>query len=284
MFKNQNCEINYCQVNELDNTIKTFIKENPENTTMIVTDLTPSLESLKLLKNYQKSHKINIKIIDHHESRKDAWKTYPTFFPLKFENLNSHVCATSLIKDLYKTKIGSKTTIRLIEAVRLYDTWDWKNQKDANPVRCQEAQRLNLLLETYGRDIFIKHLTESLSNNYLISSEDKIFCNTLKQRMDEYIKNHFKDVQYTELKIDNATIKAGIVLATNHQSELGNYILENSNVDIAIMFKNGKLSLRSRNHGVDVSKIAKSLNGGGHPAAAGAEIKIDPVKIIKQNI
>ncbi len=51
-------------------------------------------------------------------------------------------------------------------------------------------------------------------------------------------------------------------------SYIGNILLSRFNADIALICRNGSLSLRSRD--VDVRRIAKALGGGGHPRAAGA--------------
>jgi uncharacterized protein len=65
-----------------------------------------------------------------------------------------------------------------------------------------------------------------------------------------------------------------MVNCTDNISEVGNAILERfPDVDVACMWFDVRdttvFSLRSREGGVDVSKIAKRLGGGGHAAAAG---------------
>ncbi len=54
-------------------------------------------------------------------------------------------------------------------------------------------------------------------------------------------------------------------------SYIGNILLSRHGADIALICREGSLSLRSRN--VNVREIAKKLGGGGHPAAAGAPIR-----------
>ncbi len=54
-------------------------------------------------------------------------------------------------------------------------------------------------------------------------------------------------------------------------SYIGNILLSRYSADIALICREGSLSLRSRN--VNVREIAKRLGGGGHPAAAGAPIR-----------
>jgi len=54
-------------------------------------------------------------------------------------------------------------------------------------------------------------------------------------------------------------------------SYIGNILLSRYDADIALICREGSLSLRSRN--VNVREIAKKLGGGGHPSAAGAPIR-----------
>lgn len=64
------------------------------------------------------------------------------------------------------------------------------------------------------------------------------------------------------------------------------YIKENDTASIAIFayeISNGlfKISFRSKDSNVDLSKIALKYNGGGHKMAAGAQMKLHPDKIIE---
>ena len=73
---------------------------------------------------------------------------------------------------------------------------------------------------------------------------------------------------------------------SNDDADLTNYLSSLENIDISILFneqKGGrvKVSWRSNNK-YDVSKIAQAFNGGGHPPAAGADIKGTLETVMKQ--
>lgn len=73
--------------------------------------------------------------------------------------------------------------------------------------------------------------------------------------------------------------KVGVVNATSNWSEVGNYVMENFDVDFAISYGDIETgdtlySLRSNERtDVDVSTIAKKYGGGGHKYAAGFKTK-----------
>lgn len=75
-------------------------------------------------------------------------------------------------------------------------------------------------------------------------------------------------------KVEINGLTAGIVFAESNISELGNTMCENNpNIDFAMIISIDKsISFRTVKDNVDVSGIAKSLNGGGHKKAAGSPI------------
>lgn len=61
-------------------------------------------------------------------------------------------------------------------------------------------------------------------------------------------------------------------------SYIGNIMLSRFNADIALICKQGSLSLRSREF--NVRELAKRLNGGGHPRAAGAPLRAPLIRVL----
>lgn len=107
--------------------------------------------------------------------------------------------------------------------------------------------------------------------------------------IDEEIEEIVEKVVSRELKLLTAAVaKAAVVSGksglraiayfkgkNDHHltSFIASLLMNRFDVDVAIICRRGSLSFRSRS-GVDVSKVAKLLGGGGHPRAAGA--KLDP--------
>jgi nanoRNase/pAp phosphatase (c-di-AMP/oligoRNAs hydrolase) len=71
---------------------------------------------------------------------------------------------------------------------------------------------------------------------------------------------------------------AAFVNTTCHWSEVGHYLLNMFDTDIALSYyidKNNKAKLSLRSKRIDVSEVAKTFGGGGHKAAAGAVVELD---------
>ena len=163
-------------------------------------------------------------------------------------------------------KFLNGTASEFANIVRKYDTWLWKTKyNDIFP------KRLNDLLYIYGGDKFFSIIIDRLLlGKDLIINEDYCILRIKEEEVKKYIET--KEANMKKVEINGLT--AGIVFAESNISELGNVICENNpDIDFAMIINIDKsISFRTVKDNVDVSEIAKSLNGGGHKKAAGAPI------------
>lgn len=141
-------------------------------------------------------------------------------------------CGTDLLSIYLEDNCNIKLQfqdIEFIKLVRVWDTWTWVNDKNGN-IACQ----LNDLLSIYGRNDFIEHCLNLLSNNLdfpKFSEIDIALLNYYDKHRENYIKNCLKN-------LDFATIKGytcGIVFADEFTSIIGNRICSTKEgIDVAI--------------------------------------------------
>lgn len=206
------------------------------------------------------------------------------------------------IYELGKSLLTSSKLSHYVEAVRLWDTFDWKDLSDASLDRIA-AERLNCVFNSLGRDT-----TESYFRDYILSTCDWMNLgysisyeeaksskpvngwtfNPLSACVTELVNMEFdkKAVAFKNVEslyqtftweINTPTLQksltAGLyfVQGTGLISECCDHILEfDPLIDIAIGVRGGNISLRSR-RGSDVNcgEIAAAYHGGGHFNAAG---------------
>lgn len=164
---------------------------------------------------------------------------------------------------------------RLVEYIRLYDTWEWKVEGKG------EAKHLNDLFYLEGPDAFLENRidqiqsggTEALWNEFeeqllLVEGERIKRYLEVKEQAMIVVPNFFHDERGNPLT-------AGVVQADQYISELGNYLCENHpEIDFALMMKitENKVSFRTTKEGMDLTYLAKKYGDGGHKEAAGCKL------------
>lgn len=275
-----NVQTLFLNYNEFDEIINEQFDEisNANFDFIFITDLSISKEISK------KINEINSKIIfiDHHVSSLEL-KPYFSENLIMTEYKGDLTCGTDLLSIYLEKNCNIKLQsqdIEFIKLVRGWDTWTWVNDKNGL-LSCQ----LNDLLSIYGRNDFIDHCLNLLSNNLdfpKYSDIDIALLNYHNSRRSNYIKQCLEN-------IDFATIKGytcGIVFADEFTSIIGNRICSTKNgIDIAmiISLKYKTISFRTIKEDINLSNFAKNnFNGGGHRKAAGSQISIDKIdKITK---
>jgi oligoribonuclease NrnB/cAMP/cGMP phosphodiesterase (DHH superfamily) len=245
----------------------------------------------------RKSHempklKSQVKVFDHHKTAVDsfkdcAWATVVTHFH------GRPTCGAELWYDYLLRKGYINARPFFLELVRLYDTWEWKQQNSCIP------EYLSTLLHAKGRSYFIKTYLERLKTKDI--NELNIF-NAYERDILEYeLYRKGIDLQKSleNLKIvttDKYTI--GFVYASGDLSTLGNTICDKYNVDFALMINpnTNTVNVRSKRDDIDLASLMKThFNGGGHKQAAGGKLddyivesvikntigKISPIQLIK---
>lgn len=259
------------------------------NYLILVTDLSVTDETAaKIDVIIRDGADVEIAILDHHKTANHLNQYLWADVLVEVDGVKQS--GTSLLES-YWHNLGyemSEPLRHFIEAVRLYDTWDWTTcLEDEGKL----AKNLNDLFYMLGRQKFSQEMRtlfdEALNydREYItLAPSHHILLETERHRIEKYI--HHKDknlVKRTAFFGPNGIATEytyGAVVVEQYHSEVGNVICDtHPDIDFIMMFDvaNKKLSLRSKN--TDVSAIAQSFGGGGHTLAAGASLSQELQKI-----
>ena len=260
-----NLDYEMCDYGNINDKIKEFLNNNYlKYDTIFITDISVNEEVAEMLDKCGKK----IVLLDHHKTaewlNKYSWakvkendfelgrKTSGTLMFYRYLDDNKFSVLKSQIRDF-------------VYMVNDYDTWYWNQIGDIKP------KQLNDLYYIYKSENFInKVLTFFISDNdNIFTSTDELLLNIKQEDINSYIEKKNK----TLIKYDICGYKAGIVFCENYISETGNQLCKlNLDLDfIALINMDSTVSYRTIKD-VDVSQIAKTFGGGGHPKASGSQI------------
>ena len=262
----------FCNNNEVNNTVKEEIKDHEKYSNIYITDVSVDEETAKMLDSIE----FKVRLFDHHISaswlNKYKWANVFDRFIItdsKGEDKIYKESGTSLfykhlskyydIDDSYKSSLH-----RFVSLVRKYDTWEWKECGETEPVM------LNSLFKLYDKDTFSKLMVERITNSIdFISEFDKLLLEVDDNRKKRYIDEKKNEMQI----IIKDGKKIGCVICDQYVSETGNVLAETfkNEIDYVALVTGVAVSLRSVGD-VNVSHIAVSHGGGGHLNAAGYPI------------
>lgn len=270
---------------EVDNTILEVLPTLTKETLLVITDVSPSEKVAEAIEEKFADGYL-ILLFDHHKTAL-ALNQYEWATVMVSDEQGVLECGASLYFKFLLEQLPPrneeetryvKLLAELIELVRAYDTWDWFNVEPKNMI----AKHINTLYykkgaKEYGQ--WIQNRFDEILNagedafsldelsEYIISSEEA--------RFERYTKKKTKAMQIRSYK----DLKFGLVTVEDFHSELGNVLaLNHPELDfIALVDMDAKsadnpfekVSLRTAKDTLDVSAIAKSYGGGGHPKAAG---------------
>lgn len=267
---------------EVDSYIDTYVtdllkgnKEMPDY--LFITDIAPSEKVAKKVDELYQTNKVRIHLFDHHATALGLnfynWAIVcPDYYGLK-------PCGTSLFYQLIKSEVDIPKKVenlldRLVEEIRLYDTWEWEKANH------RSAKELNDLFYLIGPKAFVESQVEKIQNNIqsLFSDEEELLLSVEKKRINQYLESKNKEMIIIDdffTDGEGNPLVAGVVQADMYTSELGHYLCDNNpEIDFALLLKftNNKASLRATKEEVNVIPIVKRYEGGGHPHAAGCKI------------
>lgn len=258
----ENVEVTYCDYHEINEAVKAFIDEGKthEYDRVFITDISVNEEVAKLVDKESKLLRTVWRLIDHHGTAL-ALNDYRWAW-VEVENVEGKTSGTSMFND-YLAGMCVNFLIPVqdfVEAVRRYDTWEWKTIYSD-----EQAKQLNDLLFILGRDRFIERFTSDISVEF--NETERLLLELEREAIDRYYESKVRQV--FEVDLPEGTIVA--VLAERYQSELGSRLGERFPMykAIALINPSRSVSLRTIHDDVDVSAIAKRYGGGGHPKAAG---------------
>lgn len=269
-----------CSYNNIDDKVLEFIEseECEKYHGVFITDISVGENVAEMIDNINKNKDTltSFKLIDHHKTA--LWLNKYSWCNVVVEDERGLCCGTSLFNDLLANFcihpiniVQSAFRNKLVEMIRRYDTWEWKNKfNDTIP------NNLNMLFNILGGDSFVDTMLEKHENYSLdvISETDWKILKIEEDRINRYIDSINKKVIKTNAILNNENYTFGVVFAENHISVLGNRLCElNQDLDfIAIIIGMSTVSLRTTRDDIDVSEIAKHFNGGGHIKASGFKI------------
>jgi len=207
--------------------------------------------------------------IDHHGRKiKDMEKKIKNIDGFR-DTKNNHSACVLTWKYVYPCE-PTPTLLRYVEDI---DLWKWE-YPNTDPITTSlwitygnnPQSYVNLLNETVWNMQQTNHLTKG---NLFIKQRNAIIDKTLTKTKIGTFKGH----------------RTAFINTSVFQSSIGNEALKRFDIDVALIWNLDtdfvRCSLRS-NKNVDVSKIAKQLNGGGHPRASGFQCSLEEIlKIIQ---
>lgn len=208
------------------------------------------------------------------------------------ENVKFHTCGTALFFD-YLTQycdiselLFDKGLKRFVRMVSYYDTWDWTNILDGD----SKYKYLTNLFHIYGRYHFTKLICKYLSdgsfiNDIYINDQDLMLLDALDYKASEYVNSAKRRITRGTINIDNNNYNIAYINASDYMPQCFEMMLNEPDVDIAIINSGSSLNFRTRRDDIHVGKIAKVISGGGHPGASGAPIKFtDTLELVKKTM
>jgi len=217
----------------------------------------------------------NVYIFDHHESaRRDLGELKNYYYDIGR-------CGAKILYDFISPRRQKLIVRQFIDLVNCYDLWDYKSDLflDAHDLHNAMYGYVDWRLadhqtdtEKYNEFIAIQLWKFKNKNSfYLTKRENSKAAQAKKKEQDNY-----RDARKSFMKRqDNQGNTYGYFDCTSKISWVSHLLLhEHEDLDYIVgyanYFKDTKVSLRARTTSpIDVSEIAKSWGGGGHPCAAG---------------
>lgn len=276
----KNVDISYVSNFEIDNKVDELITGShvSPHDDIFFADICPSENSLKRLNSY---FPFQIEVFDHHKTNTHATDILGSAGIVKWDkDENGRLsCGTSVLHEylishqMYDESVNMTLLNEFVEQVRLYDTYQWKEQEDIAPKKLQA-----LFTMLGGRSFVKKYVTKLKDPN--ASLFDEIELEFIDARIEQELKSinefistkkHITDVDINGLRVALAFHPGGM-----NVSELSyRFLSENTEYDMMVIMNMTYSSLNFRvfKEGIDAaSTFAKPLKGGGHPKACGCAI------------
>jgi oligoribonuclease NrnB/cAMP/cGMP phosphodiesterase (DHH superfamily) len=229
-------------------------KHISQDTPVYITDLSPN-EGKGVDFIHEFRNQKELVVIDHHEWSEDNRQQIEWVAEVYHD---TDRCATKITHDVLIENPRPEITA-LAELTQDHDLWIKEDR--------ERSDALADLSKFVSRDVYV-NLAREFGDD-VIQSEEGL----------EYIKQSENERNTkTKLAIDRATFhdvngyKLGIAYGGCDSSDVGEKLYTEYDVDLAcIMYPAGQLSFRSPDGTDNALRMAKSLDGGGHPAAAGAK-------------
>lgn len=267
----ENINIGYFNYDEINNKVENYLRTADANSELHITDISVNEDVADKID----CSEATVILLDHHA----------TSTPLNSRNwavvrvvneMNLMTCGTEMYYYwlCLKGHLNRTSTLdRFVEIVRDRDTWRWATLGEAGEI----CKKVNDLFHIFGKEMFIDWCIKKINGGSFPNlSETEIVVLNLKQKeIDDYVKMKDKQLFKTSL----CEKPCGIIFAEKYISEVGNKICEaHPELDFVVLINPaGFVSYRTVKDNVNVSEIAKTFGGGGHPKAAGSQFS-DEIK------
>lgn len=272
-------EIISCEVLEVDEHLRDFLKRKEEFERIYIVDVNMSEEFAAQL--YQTEEANIVEVYDHHVSRLPM-NQYP-FEHVVVEENGKKECGTTLfhrhLLEISDNPVLRKNSLKtMIEYVRQGDTFDFVEETK------EKALSFGILYGLYGREKYIEHFLEFVQEKEEFSFEEteKELVDIENERCKRYLEEKLKHVKKANIE----GVPVGIVFAENYRSALGHKMAEEMpDIDIAIVINiDRSVSYRASKENIDVNVLAVPKGGGGHQHAGGSPLPKDIQKHIVEEI
>lgn len=269
-------DVSYVNNHQVDDKIYEVLEEHEKYSEIFIVDVTPTeLTTVYDLNDIGDK----VILIDHHKTAK--WICDSNFFDyceIETEKYAINQCGTSLLYFYLVDRFGfeflpndsEETLDNLIDFqnyVRLWDTWDWRNDLTIPKEIRIIAKHLNSLLYLTSIGEFVSGMLKKIQYNLpLLDEKDRMIVDFDRENYQNYYDKKIKDVFY--YRVDG--LLGGFIIADKYQSELGNDICEAiPELDFVGMINQHSISFRTAKSHIDVGSLAKKYGGGGHKPASG---------------
>ena len=283
-FGRKNVDVEYCDYGDVDEKVGDFfVNGSPgEYNAVFITDISINNELAMAIDRYAVEDLWHL--FDHHVTAFGLNKYDWCEVNVMNDTLGIKTSGTELLYTYLRNherfdhlSANTITNIdRVVDIIRDYDTWRWKELGEAGIV----YKQVNDLFYIYGGEKFIKwaldqiltlKLYRGISVLPIFSDLDTALLDQKQKDIDIYVEQKNKQL-FTQL--DSFGNEYGVVFAERYVSELGNRLCEmHPDLDYVAMIdiSNGRVSYRSIRDNINLgTEIAHNYGGGGHPKAAGS--------------
>lgn len=268
----EDVEIRCCNYEDIDKYTHLCLDQG-ETKQLFIVDISPQSKAVyKRLDELHTAGDIEIVCLDHHATSVEL-----VDHPWGLHDDTS--CGTGMFLAWllhYDYLVESDELARFALAVWAYDTWQLDS--DARP----RGEMLHRLYSFMGRDRFIATFVDDLDadTETVIEELDEMLLDQQKRYIEEVIETQFKRI----LPVDSKGRGYSVTHCEENIFQVGSEILTRfPRVLYAVNLRpaSNTCQICSRKGGVDVSEIAKSLGGGGHPSAAGFPMLLREVLFVE---
>jgi oligoribonuclease NrnB/cAMP/cGMP phosphodiesterase (DHH superfamily) len=275
IFSNKETEIFYCDYRNVDSIIEGIL-DRSDVEKLFITDICVKKEVAdKILRSG-----IETILIDHH-------KTAQCIADYPFAYISDKMCGTKLF---YNHIINNFAHYAILsgnlshnDIIRYAQFAEYCNDHDLWLNKLPLTEKFDNLFHILGSKRFVDRFLSNpemkltKTENYILEIEDENKQKYIYEVMEEIING-----------IDGDGNNYGLAFAEQYPNDIAHEILQNYDLDYAIVvdLKRKTVSLRSRDF--DVEQIAVKFGGGGHVTSSGFEIDdnsiIDLSNVITRNI